>query len=172
MNQAGREFNDALLPKNRRRCHPWMKTPIHSGILTLPEFQRNGIDAEPLPRGRRTVIEDVAKVAAALFAEYFGPDHPQFPVFALPDVIRRPREARPSGPGLELVIGFEKLGAARCAEISAFLLVVQELSAEGRFCALHPHHDILLRAQLLPEIDFPHGCLLIGKEYRRSWNSR
>ena len=80
----------------------------------------------------------MALVGTAPRTDDFGTDHPIARVADIGQVTFRKRggEARPAGPAFEFVAGREQRKPAQPAGISAFALLVQEYSAEGRFGAM------------------------------------
>src|SRR5690349_18681157 len=86
----------------------------------LLQGQRAAVDAEALPAFvRRAVVEDVAEVGVAGFADDLGAAHEEAVVGPQLDVleVRRLGEAGPAGARVELGVGGEQLGAAADAAV-------------------------------------------------------
>src|SRR5258705_7535339 len=96
-------------------------------------LQRRRVDAVALASRRGSVLEDVAKMAAAAPAVHLHPLHAvaRVPLRDHGAGIGGAREARPPGAALELVVGAEQLGAAARAEEAPGLVIVPQRSAEG-----------------------------------------
>src|SRR5437588_2736545 len=84
-------------------------------------------------------------MAAAAPAQDLGPSHPEAAVLAQLDVLRHRRlvEARPAGPGLELRVRAEQLGAAGRAAVHAVVLDVDVFAGEGALGPV-PAQDLVL----------------------------
>ncbi len=108
-----------------------------------------GIDAIAQTAGLRPVFEDVTEVRIAIGADNFLPDHAMAQVthrtYPVPGEWQP--ETGPAGPGVELVVGAEKLGATADALVNAIFLVIQILAAERSFRALHLRDLVLLLGQ-------------------------
>src|SRR5262249_8065871 len=99
-------------------------------------------------RGRWSVLEHMAKVAAAAAAVHFRARHAEAAVGRGLDRARdRIVEARPAGAALELGLGNEQRLIAAGAGEGARTLLVVERAAAGRFRAVPAHDRILLRCE-------------------------
>jgi hypothetical protein len=115
------------------------------------ELQSAGVDAVPLARRRGAVVEDVAEVATATFAQDLGAGHAETRILPELDVLRHRGlvEARPAGAGVELRPGGEQLRAAARASVGAVVLDVDVLAGERPLSRLTPQHLVLLGTQSL-----------------------
>jgi hypothetical protein len=114
----------------------------------LFQFQTNRIDAVPLAAFvGRTVIENMAEVGAAIFANDFSAMHADTVIRAEFNVrgVRRFGKARPAGARIEFRVRRKKLRAARGALIDPLRMVVPIFSGECWLRAAFTHHVILLR---------------------------
>src|ERR1700722_7310684 len=138
----------------RAKVHPDERRPPVTAALALRRLlllrlQRGRVDAEALPGRRRTVLEDVAQVPAAAPADHFGAPHAVRGVGlgghrALGD---RRREAGPAGPGVELGLRREQLGAAAGTQIIGVLVGVPERAGKCPLGPLAPQDLVLLGRQ-------------------------
>ena len=105
------------------------------------ELQRHAVDAPAFAGGGRTVVEDMAEMAAAAAAMDLDAAHAPGVVAARCDSIGNgPNEARPAGAAVELVArGEERKGAAGAEEGASSLLTVERARAGalGRGLAKH-----------------------------------
>src|SRR5581483_3935420 len=132
------------------RNHPRRRRKRGSGRF----LQGRRVDAVALPRWRRSVLEDVTEVAAALAAVDLDALHRVRGVALGGDRpgIGRAREAGPARAALELVLGAKELRAASGAEEAAGLVIVPERARERALRALLPQDAVLLRRQLAPPL--------------------
>jgi len=97
-----------------------------------------------------SVVKDVTEVRATLAAHHFGSPHHETVVLFGFDIFfgnRRPK-AWPSGAGIELGIGREKLIAAAGTPIHSLFMVIPILAGERPLGALLPADVVLLVRQL------------------------
>src|SRR6202035_3939444 len=129
---AGREMKDSARLRPRRMEH-----------------QRETIHAIAQARRLRAVVEDVAEMAAAAAAMYFGAQHAEGAVLGLADrVLQRLIEARPAGAAFELGVRGEQRQVAAGASEHALAMFLQQRAGTGAFGALLAQDLILLRRQL------------------------
>src|SRR5688572_31630862 len=111
----------------------WRGRPICAGVppsgapsSRLVELERGGIDAIAQARGRGAVLEHVPEMRATMAAYHFGAPHGQRRIVLGRNVVARsgPREARPSGAGVELVIRAEELGVTTYAAVDALVVII------------------------------------------------
>jgi hypothetical protein len=120
----------------------------------LPAFVvgwRCGIYAVTQPRGRRSIVEDVAKMSVTGAAQHLYSLHPQAIVGLCADILLRDRliKTGPTGAGLELGAGTEQGGTATHALIHARVVgtgIFAGVRTLGAFLAGDP---ILLGSKLL-----------------------
>src|SRR3984957_1676892 len=115
------------------------------------EGQRAGVDAVPVARGGRPVVEDVPQVTATATADDLGAVHEQGVVGPQLDRLgdRGLGEAGPPGAGVELGVRAEQLAATAGAPVVAVLMVVDVLTREGVLGVRLTQHAVLHRGQLL-----------------------
>ena len=99
----------------------------------------------------RAIVKDMAKVATAASTENLSPDHAERAIADLGDIFwgERPVEAGPAGAGVELRAGGKERQAATGTEIDAFLVVIEQVAAEGRLGPLGPQNPVGGGAKLL-----------------------
>lgn len=102
------------------------------------EDEGGGIKAVAKSCWGRAVGKDMAEVAATAGAEDLGAFHAEGGVGVLEDILfgKGTEEARPASARVELGIGGKERESASCAEIDAVLVIIEEVTAEGRLCSL------------------------------------
>src|SRR5690348_16933674 len=115
------------------------------------ERQRARVDAVPLAGRLGTVVEDVAKVAAAAAAHDLGAPHEQAVVRPQLDRLgdRGLVEARPAGARMELGVRAEQPGATAGAPVEAVLVVVDVRTGERHLGVRLTQHAVLQWGQFL-----------------------
>src|SRR5215475_4866387 len=115
------------------------------------ERQRARIDAVPLTARLGTVVEDVAKVAAAGAAHDLGTPHEQAVVRPQLDRLgdRGLVEARPAGARVELGVRAEQPGATAGAPVEAVLVVAHVRTGERHLGVRLTQHAVLQWGQFL-----------------------
>src|ERR1700730_3507947 len=97
----------------------------------------------------RSIVEDVADMAAAATAVNFGPQHPESAVFGLADgVIERLVKTRPAGAALEFRLRREQRQVAAGAGEYALAVLLEQRARSWPLGALLAQNLILLRRQL------------------------
>ena len=122
-----------------------------SVVLRL-ETERNRVHAEPVAGGSlRRVLENVAKVGAAIAAQNLDAFHAEGAIFAKHNgvLLRRNVEAWPSAVGIKLRVAAKKLSAARFAAVDTLTLFVQKFAGPRPFRGGLSQHRELFSAQLL-----------------------
>ena len=100
------------------------------------EIQRHAIDAVAQTGGRRTIVKDMALMAAAIGAVHFGAGHEQRLVLGRAQrAVDKGIKARPAGAAVELGLGGEQRLGAAGAEKGAGAMLVIERRGEGTFGA-------------------------------------
>ena len=101
------------------------------------EIERGRVDAVALARRAGPVVEDVAEMTSAGRARDLGASHPMARVGLGDDAVEVGGldEARPAGPGVELVLGAEELRPATGTAVDAGRMLVPVRAGE---CALGP----------------------------------
>src|SRR5215469_10752618 len=101
------------------------------------EGQRETVHAVAQAGRLRTVIEDVAEMAAAAAAMYLRAQHAEGPVRGGADrVLERLVEARPAGAALELGLGGEQRQVAAGAGEDTFAVLLQKRAGARTLGAL------------------------------------
>src|SRR5262249_57029821 len=115
------------------------------------ERQRARIDAVPLTSRLGTVVEDVAKVAAAAAAHDLGTPHDQAVVRPQLDRLgdRGLVEARPAGARVELGVRAEQPGATAGAPVEAVLAGAHVRTGERHLRVRLTQHAVLQWGQFL-----------------------
>src|ERR1700736_2785272 len=91
------------------------------------KHQRETVHAVAQARRLRAVVEDVAEMAAAAAAMYFGAQHAEGAVLGLADrVLQRLIEARPAGAAFELGVRGEQRQVAAGAGEDALAMLLQK----------------------------------------------
>src|ERR1017187_575253 len=128
-----------------------MISQIEAALLLLfwVKAQRRGVDAIALAGGSGAIRKNVAQVRVALGAKRLGALHEKAVVALGGDVFfrRGRRETRPSGAGIELLIGAEQFGAAADAAIHPGLVVIPIAARKRALGALFAGYGELLRRQ-------------------------
>lgn len=117
----------------------------------LFQFERRRIDAVAQALGLRAIREDMAEVAVALLAEYFGALHAVAVVRCFRDagLFDGAGEAWPAATRIVFVGRCEQRCATACAAIGAFVVAIPVFAGEGRLGSLFPQNAILLWRQLI-----------------------
>src|SRR4051812_27760762 len=126
------------------------------------EDQPETVDAVARSGRLRTVVEDVAEVAAAAPAMHLGAEHAVGPVLGLADIaLDRLVEARPSGAALELGVGGEQRQVAAGAGEDALAVFLEQRAGARSLGAFLAQNFILLRR----ELGAPLGVGLLDLEF-------
>src|SRR5271165_3898131 len=111
--------------------------------------KREAVHAVTQAGGLRSVVEDVAEMAAAATAMHFVPHHAKGAVLGGADgIVERFVEARPTGAALELGLGGEQRQVAAGAGEDALAVLLQQRAGPRTFGALIAQDFILLRGKL------------------------
>src|SRR6266487_437996 len=115
------------------------------------ERQRARVDAVPLAGRLGTIVEDVAKVAAAAAAHDLGAPHEQAVVRPQLDRLgdRGLVEARPAGARVELGVRAEQPGATAGAPVEAVLVVARVRTGERHLGVRLTQHVVPQWSQFL-----------------------
>src|SRR6516164_6159756 len=143
------------------------------------EGQRARVDAVPLTGRLGTVVEDVAKVAAAAAAHDLGTPHEQAVVRPQLDRLgdRGLVEARPAGARVELGVRAEQPGATAGAPVEAVLVVVDVRAGKRHLGVCLTQHAVLQWGQFLAPLlvgfgDLASGgCFGAGTSLTHGWGS-
>src|SRR5579871_3704837 len=113
------------------------------------ELERETVHAIAQAGRLRTVVKDVAEMAAAAPAMDFDALHSEGPVFVGPDgILERLIEARPAGGALEFRLGGEQRQIATGAGEGALAMLLEQRTGPWTFGAFFPQDFILLRGEL------------------------
>ena len=118
-------------------------------LFILHKFERGGVDAVALMRGRRAILEHVTQMRVAPRALHFRPPHAVAVVGLHLDVFifRRIPEARPACAGFKLLLRMKEISAATNAAEHSILMDVPILAGESALGAAMPRHLVLLRRE-------------------------
>src|ERR1700681_3337683 len=138
------------------------------------EDQGKAIHAVAQAGRLRSIVEDVAEMAAAAAAVNFGPQDPESPVFGLADgVVERLVKTRPAGAALEFRLRREQRQVAAGTGEDALAMLLEQRARSRTLGALLAQDVILLRRQLCAP--FRIGLfdleLLRGVRGRGSWRA-
>src|SRR4051812_19070313 len=127
--------------RNDPRVKPGGDDPKKRPRLFRLERERRAVHAVAQPGRRRTVLEDMAEMAAALRAMHLHPAHEQAVVLGGRDAaFERREEARPAGAALELFAAAKERRAAGGAGESARALLPIERARSRAFGAVLAQH--------------------------------
>src|SRR4051794_40620567 len=117
------------------------------------KIERHAVHAVALAGRLRTVVENVAEMAAAAAAMNFGARHEKTAVgVGFDRLVERRRKARPSGATVELGVRREKRLTATGAVIDPGAVLLIEGARSGTFGAVLPQHPVLRRRELTPPL--------------------
>jgi hypothetical protein len=125
--------------------------PVFLRDLLLLKSQRCAIDAIPQSRRLWPIRENMPKVSPAGRALHLDPPHPKRVIFNRNNRIRRNRipEARPSAPGLELLIRRKQRRITSPAVIHPVVMVIHQRPGKRPLRPTLTHYMKLLRSQQL-----------------------
>src|ERR1700738_4956845 len=113
------------------------------------EHQRKTVHAVAQAGRLRTIVEDVAEMAAAATAVNFGAQHAEGAVLGLADgVLERLIKTRPAGAALEFGVGREQRQVAAGAGEDALAMFLEQRARTRALGALLAQDLILLRSEL------------------------
>jgi len=122
-------------------------------FLAGMKIERHTIHAVALAGGLRTIVEDVAEMAAAAAAMHLGSGRKKAAVgFGVNRLIERRPEARPTRPAVEFGIRGEERLAATGTVVDAGAVLFVERARPGAFGPVLPQHPVLRGCQLLPPL--------------------
>src|SRR5262249_28297679 len=102
------------------------------------------VHAIALPGGLRTVVKNVAEMAATIAAMHLGAGHKQTTVgLRLNRLFDRRRKTRPTGSAVELCIGGEQRLTAAGTVVDALAVLLVERARTGTSGAVLAQHPIL-----------------------------
>ena len=110
------------------------------------KIERDAVHAIAQPGRLRSVVEDMAEMAAAALAMHLGASHEKAAVaLGFDRVFKRLVKARPAGAAVEFGRGLEQRLAAPGAMIDARIVVLVERAGAGALGAVLTQNPVLLR---------------------------
>src|SRR6266852_3469205 len=113
------------------------------------EHQAKAVDAIAQAGRLRSVVEDMAEMAATAAAMHLGPRHAVGAVLCLAEpIFQRLVEARPAGAAFEFGVGRKQRQVAAGAGEDALAMLLQQRARSRPFSAVLAQDLVLLRRQL------------------------
>src|SRR2546430_5780145 len=113
------------------------------------EHEAKAVDAIAQAGRLRSVVEDMAEMAAAAAAMHLGGGHAEGAVLGLAErIFQRLIEARPAGAAFEFGVGRKQRQVAAGAGEDALAMLLQERARSRPFGAVLTQDIVLLRRQL------------------------